>query len=319
MAKKSAQDKSAAAAATVPKTEKSKAVKKEATPPDESSEEESKAESSDEEEGKAAQVKAATKTTKAEDPAAGKRKADEESAPAAKKTKAEAPASAATTGSDNPPSQTLWIGNLSWKLDNAGLEAYFKPHGNVVSVRLQTDRETGRSRGIGYVEFTDQESAQKVYDLAKKEAFVIDGRDVKVDFATQRGANPDSRAKAFGDKISDPSATLWVGNLAFSMGEDDLWEAFGEHGAVTNIRMPTDRDTGAAKGFAYVQFGSEKDATAALQAINGKDLQGRRCRIDYAPARDENGGGSRGGFGGGRGGGRGRGGRGGGRGGRGRF
>lgn len=114
-----------------------------------------------------------------------------------------------------------------------------------------------------------------MYNQAKKEALVIDGREIKVDFATQRGANPDSRAKAFGDKISEPSATLWVGkspfhyvsnppsvfgltsecylfgskgNLAFSMGEDDLYEAFGEHGDVSNIRMPTDRDTGAAKG-----------------------------------------------------------------------
>lgn len=178
------------------------------------------------------------------------------------------------------------------------------------------DREKNRSRGFGYIEFADEESAAKAIALNGKE---IDGRPININYASARPApqNAEKRASQFGDKQNPPCTTLWVGNMAFSSNEDSLYNAFGEYGAVQSVRLPTDRETGAPKGFAYVQFETVESATAALNAWKGQELDGRALRLDFAPPRDENrsGGGDRGGRGGSRGGfGGDRGGRGGGRG-----
>lgn len=83
--------------------------------------------------------------------------------------------------------------------------------GAIIATRIQMDRETGRSRGIGYVEFETEESATKAFDAGqqKRPAMVIDGREVRVDYATQRAPNADARAKVFGDKRNDPSVVIW--------------------------------------------------------------------------------------------------------------
>lgn len=154
--------------------------------------------------------------------------------------------------------------------------------------------------------------------------YELDGRPLNVDFSTPR-QKPDANARAnkFGDKRSAPSNTLFIGNLSFDCTNETIQEVFAEYGNVTRVSLPTDRDSGALKGFGYVDYGSQEEATAALEALQGQDVAGRPLRVDFAAPRDDNGGGGgRGGFGGGRGGGRGgrggfgdRGGRGGGRGG----
>lgn len=143
------------------------------------------------------------------------------------------------------------------------------------------DRETGKSRGFGYVEFANLEASAEAIKFDGKE---IDGRSVRVNYANVRQNNPaENRAKAFNDKQSPPAETLWVGSLSFDITEDAVYEAFGEHGDVQSVRLPTDRETGAPKGFGYVQFADVAQATAALEALNGQELAGRRIRIDYAP------------------------------------
>lgn len=156
----------------------------------------------------------------------------------------------------------------------------------------------------------------------------LDNRPLKCDFSTPRAPKPEgnnrdraqNRASQYGDKKSEPSNTLWCANLSFDTTPDSLTGHFSEFGTINGIRLPTDRDTGAPKGFGYIEFGSVDEAKTALEAMSGAEIDGRSVRIDYAPARDNNnGGGGRGGGGfGGRGGGRGgfgdRGGRGGGRG-----
>lgn len=169
------------------------------------------------------------------------------------------------------------------------------------------DRESGKSRGFGYVEFADTDASAKAIEFDGKE---IDGRTVRVNYAAKKD-DTQSRAKAFNDKISEPADTLWVGSLSFDLTEDALYEAFATYGDISSVRMPTDRETGSPRGFAYITYSSIDDAKSALEGLNGQELAGRRIRIDFAPPKPDNGGGDRGGFGG-RGGGRGGGGRGGG-------
>ena len=105
------------------------------------------------------------------------------------------------------------------------------------------------------------------------------------------------------------SKKLYVGNLPFSATEADLRELFEKHGTVESVNVITDRDTGRARGFAFVEM-DDAGAQAAQQELDGKDMDGRALRVNEAHER---------GAGGGRGGGGGGGGGGGFRGGRGRY
>ena len=147
----------------------------------------------------------------------------------------------------------------------------------------------------------------------------LDGRQINVDFNQPKdNSTPrQDRAQRYGDsQASEESSTLFVANLAFDADTDTVGEEFGKHGSVIGVRLPTDRETGAPKGFGYVEFADVAEAKKVFNAMSGATIMGRPIRLDYSsprPPRDNN---SPGGFRGGRGGGRGfdRGGRGGGRG-----
>jgi len=109
---------------------------------------------------------------------------------------------------------------------------------------------------------------------------------------------------------------IYVGNLNFDTTSDAIQALFAEHGEVEEVHMPTDRNTGRPRGFAFVTMPDDSAGKAAIEAVNGTDLDGRTLTVNEARPREERGGG-RGGRGGGRGGSRG--GRGGGGGGGGRW
>lgn len=173
---------------------------------------------------------------------------------------------------------------------------------------------------FGYVEFVNPTDGAKAH--AEKKGSEIDGRTINLDFATSKKEKPaggfQERSNKYGDQTNEPSATIFCANLAFGATQDDVSDAFGEHAPVSAVRIPTDRESGQPKGFAYVEFGSIEDAVTAFEAMKGETIAGRTIRVDYAsskPRNDDGGRGGRGGFGGGRGrGGFDRGGRGGGRG-----
>lgn len=101
---------------------------------------------------------------------------------------------------------------------------------------------------------------------------------------------------------------LYVGNLSYNITEEALASLFGAHGTVDSTKIITDRETGRSKGFAFVEMGSDSEATSAINALNGTEQSGRAMNVSEAkpmePRSDRGGGGGgRGGFGGGRGGG----------------
>src|SRR5688500_17820063 len=104
------------------------------------------------------------------------------------------------------------------------------------------------------------------------------------------------------------SKNLYVGNLAYTTTEDDLREVFSQHGTVSRTQVIMDRETGRSRGFGFVEMSD--GAEAAIQALNGTQLQGRTLTVNEAKPREERprsgggggggyGGGSRGGYGGG--------------------
>jgi len=106
---------------------------------------------------------------------------------------------------------------------------------------------------------------------------------------------------------------LYVGNLAYSVRDQDLQDAFGAHGLVQSAKVMMDRETGRSKGFGFVEMGSDAEAQAAINALNGQPLAGRSIVVNVARPREERPAGFRSPYGGGREGGGGGGGFGGGR------
>ncbi len=106
---------------------------------------------------------------------------------------------------------------------------------------------------------------------------------------------------------------IYVGNLPFSTGEEELRAAFEQHGQVTSVNVITDRETGRPRGFAFVEMAEDADAAKAIEALNGTDMDGRSLTVNEAKPREpRSGGGGGGGYRGGGGGGGGYGGGGGG-------
>ncbi len=106
---------------------------------------------------------------------------------------------------------------------------------------------------------------------------------------------------------------LYVGNLAYSVRDQDLQDAFGAYGLVQSAKVMMDRETGRSKGFGFVEMGSDAEAQAAINGLNGQPVAGRSIVVNVARPREERPAGFRSPYGGGREGGGGGGGFGGGR------
>ncbi|MDE2616566.1 MAG: RNA-binding protein [Burkholderiales bacterium] len=94
------------------------------------------------------------------------------------------------------------------------------------------------------------------------------------------------------------SSKLYVGNLSYSVRDDDLQQKFGEFGSVQSAKVMMDRDSGRSKGFGFVEMSSPAEAEAAIRGMNGQNVDGRDMVVNVArPMEPRTGGG--GGFGGG--------------------
>jgi len=103
------------------------------------------------------------------------------------------------------------------------------------------------------------------------------------------------------------SNKLYVGNLSYSVRDDDLQQQFSEFGTVQSAKVMMDRDSGRSKGFGFVEMGSPAEAEAAINGLHGQSLEGRALTVNIArpmepraPRSGGYGGGGGGGYGGGR-------------------
>ncbi len=96
---------------------------------------------------------------------------------------------------------------------------------------------------------------------------------------------------------------LYVGNLPYGTSDSELQRLFEEYGTVTSAQVIVDRDSGRSKGFGFVEMGNQDEAQAAIDGLNGQDMNGRPLTVNEARPREDRGGrsgGGRGGYGGGR-------------------
>lgn len=93
---------------------------------------------------------------------------------------------------------------------------------------------------------------------------------------------------------------LYVGNLPYSATDEALTEKFAAFGSVESAKLINDRDTGRSKGFGFVEMGSDSEAQAAIEGLDGTDYDGRPMKVNEArPQQKRSGGGGGGGYGGG--------------------
>jgi len=80
---------------------------------------------------------------------------------------------------------------------------------------------------------------------------------------------------------------IYVGNLPYSVADEDLNAAFSEFGEVTSAHVISDRDTGRSKGFGFVEMSNADDGQRAIEALDGSDMQGRNVRVNEAKPRED--------------------------------
>jgi RNA recognition motif-containing protein len=96
--------------------------------------------------------------------------------------------------------------------------------------------------------------------------------------------------------------SIYVGNLSYEVTQDHLKPVFEDYGKVTRVHFPTDRETGRARGFAFVEMSADAEEDAAITALDGAEWMGREMKVNKAKEREQRPSGG-GGYGGGRGGG----------------
>jgi len=172
---------------------------------------------------------------------------------------------------------------------------------------LPVERGTNRPRGFGFVTLSTRDSAEKA--ISKMDQAQLDGRTIRVNESRpkgDRGASGPGGSGTF-NSAGKEEVKLYVGNLSFDTPESEIRRIFEEYGTVNDCFMPTDRDSGRVRGFAFVTMPAS-EAENACNKVNGQEVDGRTLRVNEAQPRGGGGGGGggggyRGGGGGGYGGG----------------
>ena len=82
--------------------------------------------------------------------------------------------------------------------------------------------------------------------------------------------------------------SIYIGNLSYDVTQEDLQEVFAEYGTVKRVTVPTDRETGRPRGFAFVELSADSEEDAAIEALDGAEWMGRDMRVNKAKPRENN-------------------------------
>ncbi|KAJ1298747.1 hypothetical protein BS78_01G477200 [Paspalum vaginatum] len=171
--------------------------------------------------------------------------------------------------------RTVFAYQLSLKADERDVYEFFSRAGKVRDVRLIMDRNSRRSKGVGYIEFYDAMSVPMAITLSGQ---LLLGQPVMVKPSEAEKNLVQSNASSTG-AASGGARKLYVGNLHSNINEDQLRQVFEPFGQVELVQLPLDPVTGLCKGFGFVQFARLEDAKAA-QSLNGQlDIAGRVIKV----------------------------------------
>eukprot|EP00614_Pseudopedinella_elastica_P015708 CAMPEP_0172646820 /NCGR_PEP_ID=MMETSP1068-20121228/240432_1 /TAXON_ID=35684 /ORGANISM="Pseudopedinella elastica, Strain CCMP716" /LENGTH=324 /DNA_ID=CAMNT_0013461085 /DNA_START=44 /DNA_END=1018 /DNA_ORIENTATION=+ len=276
-------------AAAEPEVEDKKAAKKEKKEKKRKAEEEAAAAEVEKEDKKKSKKskKAKKEAEESKEETASTPVSEEEEEPTMKVHKKEDAATPKAGGGGaggTEPSCEVFMGNLSWQIDEASLQEAFKACGVVQNCKWLEDRETGKFKGCGFITFATVEEAGKAVAMDGTEVL---GRPVKCNYSTPRAPRAGGAGGGGGEvrpmqAKPDGCTTLFAGNLSFDIDDDQMKDFFKDCGEVSAIRWLTDRESGQFKGCGFIEF-SDPDASLDLAAKkNGQQLLGRQVRLDFA-------------------------------------
>ncbi|KAJ5948144.1 hypothetical protein N7466_001159 [Penicillium verhagenii] len=177
---------------------------------------------------------------------------------------------------DERDKRTIFVQQLAARLRTKELMAFFEKVGPVKEAQIVKDRVSGRSKGVGYVEFKSEESVPGAIQLTGQKLLGIPIIAQLTEAEKNRQArNPEASS---GPQHSAPFHRLYVGNVHFSITENDLQNVFEPFGELEFVQLQKD-ETSRSKGYAFVQFRDPNQAREALEKMNGFDLAGRAIRV----------------------------------------
>ncbi|KAJ5274515.1 hypothetical protein N7505_003060 [Penicillium chrysogenum] len=177
---------------------------------------------------------------------------------------------------DERDRRTIFVQQLAARLRIKDLFTFFEKAGPVKDAQIVKDRVSGRSKGVGYVEFKNEESVAAAIRLTGQMLLGIPIIAQLTEAEKNRQArNTESTS---GHHHTAPFHRLYVGNVHFSITEEDLTNVFEPFGELEFVQLQKD-ETGRSKGYAFVQFANPEQARDALEKMNGFELAGRAIRV----------------------------------------
>nr|XP_005560883.2 probable RNA-binding protein 23 isoform X4 [Macaca fascicularis]XP_015309058.2 probable RNA-binding protein 23 isoform X3 [Macaca fascicularis] len=177
--------------------------------------------------------------------------------------------------------RTVFCMQLAARIRPRDLEDFFSAVGKVRDVRIISDRNSRRSKGIAYVEFCEIQSVPLAIGLTGQ-------RLLGVPIIVQASQAEKNRLAAMANNLQKGSGgpmRLYVGSLHFNITEDMLWGIFEPFGKIDNIVLMKDSDTGRSKGYGFITFSDSECARRALEQLNGFELAGRPMRVGHVTER----------------------------------
>ncbi|KAL4303901.1 hypothetical protein GQ457_10G020690 [Hibiscus cannabinus] len=173
-------------------------------------------------------------------------------------------------------SGNIFIKNLDKGIDHKALHDTFSAFGNILSCKVATDA-SGQSKGYGFVQFDNEESAQKA--MEKLNGMLLNDKQVYV--------GPFVRKQERDSSISNMKFNnVYVKNLSESTSDEDLKTIFGEFGPITSAVVMREPD-GKSKGFGFVNFENADDAARAVESLNGKKFDDKEWYVGKAQKKSE--------------------------------
>ncbi|MED6251001.1 RNA-binding protein 39 [Ataeniobius toweri] len=179
--------------------------------------------------------------------------------------------------------RTVFCMQLAARIRARDLEDFFSAVGKVRDVRIISDRNSRRSKGIAYIEFVESSSVPLAIGLTGQ-------RLLGVPIIVQASQAKKNRAAAAANNLQKGSAgpmRLYVGSLHFNITEEMLRGIFEPFGKIEGIQLMMDSETGRSKGYGFISFADAECAKKALEQLNGFELAGRPMKVGHVTERSD--------------------------------
>ena len=181
-----------------------------------------------------------------------------------------------------PPNayEELFVRNIGFNTTQEELADAFAKYGDVEESKIVTDKQTGKSKGFGFLKFYEKKSA--VAAMNDADNIVVGGRNLQIRYSNDKEGQMKGGNKNNNSAKKGPTSEfgIFVGNMSYQCNENDLIKFFKDCGKVLDVRIAKKPD-GKLKGFAHIDF-ENKEAVDKAVAKNGQELKGRALKIDRA-------------------------------------